>query len=52
MGAGDERGTIEVGKVADLLLVQGDPRSGWSRLGGLRCVVRAGRPQSGCDAAR
>ncbi|MGE0494783.1 MAG: amidohydrolase family protein [Vulcanimicrobiota bacterium] len=38
-----ERGRIRVGAVADLLVVEGDPRQDWTRLGRPRLVMRQGR---------
>jgi imidazolonepropionase-like amidohydrolase len=47
LGIEHEIGTIEVGKVADLLLVDGDPSADVSRLAAPTLVIQAGRSVSG-----
>lgn len=44
LGVEDELGTVEVGKLADLILVAGDPRQDISALRDIRRVVKNGRP--------
>jgi imidazolonepropionase-like amidohydrolase len=43
MGEAKERGTIERGKMADLVIVEGDPLTDLGALGRLRLVVAGGR---------
>ena len=47
MGRGDDLGTVEAGKIADLLVLDADPVADVANLRRLRAVVRAGvlRPQ-------
>jgi imidazolonepropionase-like amidohydrolase len=43
LGAGDDLGTVEAGKLADLIVVDGDPLADVSALRGLVVVVKGGR---------
>lgn len=43
LGTGDELGSIEVGKLADLIAVAGDPSADISALRDIRLVVKGGR---------
>ena len=43
LGLGDQIGTIEAGKQADLIAVVGDPTDNVARLQDVRWVMRAGR---------
>ena len=40
---GDKLGTVEAGKIADLLIIKGDPRDDLSRLREVRYVIADGR---------
>ncbi|GAA2577288.1 amidohydrolase family protein [Dactylosporangium fulvum] len=46
LGLADRIGTIEVGKVADLVLVEGDPLADLSALRRVRQVIQGGAPRS------
>ena len=42
MGRGEDLGTVEAGKIADLLVLEADPSGGVENLRRLRMVIRAG----------
>jgi imidazolonepropionase-like amidohydrolase len=43
LGIGDEVGTIEPGKVADIIVVEGDPLSNIAQIGEVRAVIKEGK---------
>ena len=43
LGLGDQVGTVEPGKMADLIVVDGDPLADISRLGNVLCTIQGGR---------
>ena len=43
LGLGDQVGTVEPGKMADLIVVDGDPLADISRLGDVLCTIQGGR---------
>ena len=43
LGLGDRVGTVEPGKIADLIVVDGDPLADISRLGNVICTIQGGR---------
>jgi imidazolonepropionase-like amidohydrolase len=43
VGLGDDIGTLEPGKVADLVVVDGDPLADLAALGRVELVVQGGR---------
>jgi len=43
LGMGDELGTVELGKIADIILIDGDPLSEISDLMKVQLVVQGGR---------
>ena len=43
LGLGDRVGTVEPGKMADLIVVDGDPLADISRLGNVLCTIQGGR---------
>ena len=43
LGLGDRVGTVEPGKIADLVIVDGDPLADISRLGNAVCTIQGGR---------
>ena len=47
MGTGDDLGTIEPGKLADIIVVKGDPLYNIMALADIEIVVKGGRIQKG-----
>ena len=43
LGMDDQIGTIESGKIADIVLIDGDPLADISALGNVRVVIQNGR---------
>ncbi len=43
LGLGDELGTLESGKIADLILIDGDPLTDISDLTSVEVVIQGGR---------
>ena len=43
LGLGSRIGTVEPGKIADLVVIDGDPLADISRLGNVACTIQDGR---------
>ncbi len=43
LGLGERLGTLEVGKLADIIVVDGDPLSDIAQIGNVTCVIKGGQ---------
>ena len=52
LGAEAELGTLEPGKFADLIVIEGDPLVDIGDLANVRCVIAKGEIVTGCSSGR